>query len=168
MIYGWSPHPCPPAVPLGLGWLSTINLGYHGITITCVHDTCSPIVMAGNQCKWSQQQHQQVQVRMNVVTLTLKTAFWVFVNVMQCFQNVILSIIWSQWAILQNLIQKRVNYTIKGSHTLWNSSRTQICKTFCPNIDLGVLWLKDAIIVLLETIPCPPASEYWRAMVTIT
>jgi len=29
-----------------------------------------------------------------------------------------------------------------------------------------VLWLKDAITVLLETIPCPPASEYWRAMVT--
>jgi len=28
---------------------------------------------------------------------------------------------------------------------------------------------KDAIIVhvLLETTPCPPASEYWRAMVTI-
>jgi len=37
----------------------------------------------------------------------------------------------------------------------------------CPNIDLGVLWFKDAIILLLETIPCPPASEYLRAMVTI-
>ena len=44
------------------------------------------------------------------------------------------------------------------------SSRTQISKTFCPNIDLGVLWLKDATIVLLETIPSPPASEYWRAL----
>jgi len=44
---------------------------------------------------------------------------------------------------------------------------TQISKRFCSNIDLGVLWLKDAIILLLETIPCPPASEYWRAMVTI-
>ena len=40
-------------------------------------------------------------------------------------------------------------------------------KCLKPNIDLGVLWLKGAIIVLLETLPCPPASEYWRAMVTI-
>jgi len=39
-----------------------------------------------------------------------------------------------------------------------------MCKSFCPNIDMGVLWLKDAIIVLLETIPCPPASEYWMAL----
>ena len=48
-----------------------------------------------------------------------------------------------------------VTYTMK-------LSGIQISKTFCPNIDLGVLWLKDAIIVLLETIPCPQASEYWR------
>ena len=37
-------------------------------------------------------------------------------------------------------------------------------KCLKPNIDLGVLWLKGAIIVLLETLPCPPASEYWRAL----
>ena len=29
---------------------------------------------------------------------------------------------------------------------------------------MDVLWLKEAIIVSLETIPCPPASEYWRAL----
>jgi len=29
---------------------------------------------------------------------------------------------------------------------------------------LGVLWLKDAIMVLLGTIPCPTASEYWKAL----
>jgi len=33
----------------------------------------------------------------------------------------------------------------------------QLSKSFCPNVDLGELWLKDAI-------PCPPASEYWRAL----
>ena len=45
-------------------------------------------------------------------------------------------------------------------HTLWNSSKTQISKSFFPNIDLWVLWLKDTIVVLLDTIPCPPASEH--------
>jgi len=40
-------------------------------------------------------------------------------------------------------------------------------KCLKPKSDLGVLWLKDAIIVLLETIPCLPASEDWRGMVTL-
>jgi len=40
----------------------------------------------------------------------------------------------------------------------------QISKHFCPNIDLDVSLLKDAIIELLETIPSPPASEYWREL----
>ena len=74
----------------------------------------------------------------------------------------------SQWPTLQ--IQKGHFFFVRNDSCSDIHYETHVehkYLSFRPYIDLSVLWLKDEIIVLLETILCPPASEYWRAMVAI-